>query len=161
MSLAGEQISRVASRKKPGGAEAVTTTSADETMALGRQLANSLAPGDVVALFGELGSGKTTFARGVCSGLGVTDDVTSPTFTLINEYGGGRLPVYHFDFYRIDAAGAWELGCEEYFSANGVCLLEWPERVLDLLPRARLDVHFEAPADSGGRTKRQIEVVRT
>ncbi len=160
MSLAAKQENLFAERQRFGATETVTTESADETMALGRKLAGSIQAGDVVALFGEMGSGKTTFVRGVCSGLGVADDVSSPTFTLINEYGGGRLPVFHFDFYRIGADAAWELGCEEYFSGSGVCLLEWPERASDLLPRTRLDVHFATPANSGARTRRQIEVIR-
>lgn len=111
------------------------TRSPAETFALGQSFATSLVPGDVVALVGNLGSGKTQFASGVCSGLGVRAGASSPTFTLINEYeaNGGR--VVHADLYRIVAKSELaELGLEEYFTSRYVCLIEWAERALELLP---------------------------
>jgi tRNA threonylcarbamoyladenosine biosynthesis protein TsaE len=117
----------------------VDTASPEETVALGRRLAEGLAPGTVVALYGDLGAGKTHLAKGLCAGLGVAPDaVTSPTFTLVQEYSG-RLPVYHFDAYRIDRlAELYDLGYEEYFFGDGVSLVEWPERVEPLIPEDAL-----------------------
>ena len=121
-----------------------TTGSPAETQALGRRLGRLLGPGDVVALAGPLGAGKTQFVKGVAEGLGVADgrDVTSPTFVLINEYAG-RLPVYHFDAYRLDGPEALEdLGAAEYFDGRGVSVVEWADRVPGVLPAERLDVQF-------------------
>ncbi len=116
------------------------TDSEGETIALGELLAPQLGPGDVVALFGELGAGKTKFIQGVCRGLGVGRFVASPSFVLINEYRG-RLPVYHFDFYRIQREEELrELGLDEYFYGEGVCLVEWAERALRFLPEKRVEV---------------------
>jgi tRNA threonylcarbamoyladenosine biosynthesis protein TsaE len=101
----------------------------------GRALAAELSPGAVIALIGDLGTGKTTLSKAIAAGLGITANVTSPTFTLINEYGGGRLPLYHFDVYRLDdPADIEELGYEEYFYGNGVTIVEWADLVLDYLP---------------------------
>jgi tRNA threonylcarbamoyladenosine biosynthesis protein TsaE len=108
----------------------------------GRELSGSLRAGDVIALTGDLGTGKTTLTKALALGLGVTDPVTSPTFALINEYGGGRLKMYHFDVYRIaqgetqDAVRAEmeRLGYEEYFYGDGVCVVEWADLIEDLLP---------------------------
>jgi tRNA threonylcarbamoyladenosine biosynthesis protein TsaE len=105
-----------------------------------RGISDGLAPGSVVALIGDLGAGKTTFAKGLAAGLGVTDPVTSPTFTLINEYGGGRLPMYHFDLYRLGESNAdvyqalEDLGWEEYIYGDGVCVIEWADMIEDNLP---------------------------
>ena len=121
----------------------VKTYSRDETLLLGERLGFLLVAGDVLCLTGELGAGKTVFAKGVGRGLGVRDVVTSPTFTLINEYQG-RLPFYHIDAYRLtgeaDMAG---LGYEEYFYGSGVTLVEWAGRVAAALPEDRLDITFE------------------
>ena len=109
----------------------VTARSAAETELLGECLGRVLDPGDVVALAGDLGAGKTRFAQGVATGLGVdrTRPVTSPTFTILNEYEG-RCPLYHFDFYRFrPGEDLRDLGFEEYFAGAGVCLVEWPERL--------------------------------
>lgn len=116
-----------------------TTHSAAQTHALGAALGRCLVPGDVVALRGDLGSGKTCLIQGVCEVLHVVDYVTSPTFILINEYVGqcrGReLPVYHFDLYRLGGVDQLEeLGAEEYFYGRGVCLVEWAERAHGSLP---------------------------
>lgn len=108
-----------------------TTRSAAETEQLGACLARALKEGDVVTLSGELGAGKTRFSQGIASGLGVDSSVpvTSPTFTILNEYQG-RLPLYHFDFYRLGiGSDLRELGFEEYLAGSGVCLIEWPERL--------------------------------
>ncbi|MDZ7370828.1 MAG: tRNA (adenosine(37)-N6)-threonylcarbamoyltransferase complex ATPase subunit type 1 TsaE [candidate division KSB1 bacterium] len=110
------------------------TRSAEETRQVAADFAGRLQGGDIVCISGELGTGKTTFIQGICRALGVKDAVTSPTFTLINEYSG-RLRIFHFDFYRIDSEKeALDLGIEDYFYSDGVCLLEWPERVFGLLP---------------------------
>jgi tRNA threonylcarbamoyladenosine biosynthesis protein TsaE len=106
----------------------------------GREFSKSLVPGAVVALVGDLGAGKTTLTRAIAEGLGVTDPVTSPTFTIINEYGGGRLPLYHFDVYRLAGPGVdvYEaldnIGWEEYFYGEGVCVVEWADVIEDVLP---------------------------
>ncbi len=123
--------------------EVIQSDSEALTVALGETLSQGLQPGDVVAFFGDLGSGKTTMISGVCRGLQVCDQVSSPTFTLINEYQG-RVPVYHFDFYRIrNAHEAWSLGLDEYFGGDGICLIEWSEKIIDLLPLGRIEVHVE------------------
>ncbi len=118
------------------------------TEALGERLARCLRPGDVVALTGELGSGKTCLTRGLARGLGVERPVTSPTFNLLHEYAG-PVPVYHFDLYRLKSARELEdLGWEEYSAGQGVCVLEWAERAGTLLPDGHWGVHLEiADAD--------------
>ena len=129
----------------------------DETLRFGSQIAQQLDAGSVVAFFGGLGAGKTTLIKGICSALAVKETVTSPTFTLINEYTG-RLPVYHFDFYRIKSdAEVLDLGLEQYFYADGICLIEWPEVVHALLPVQRLEVHLSLP-ESMQETHRKIEI---
>lgn len=120
------------------------TSSARETEAVGEHLGSLARRGDVFCLFGNLGAGKTCLARGIARGLGVEDYVTSSTFTLINEYQG-RLPLFHMDVYRLEGPEELEdLGYEEYFYGDGVTVLEWPERVMDLLPEERLDIHISA-----------------
>ena len=134
----------------------VVTLGPEETEAVGHDLAAALGPGSVAALFGELGSGKTTFVRGVCRGLEVEDEVTSPTFTLIHEYRG-RLPVYHVDLYRIERPDeALQLGIEEYFDGPGVCLIEWADRIAAWLPDGCLEVHLKAPLERAQETRREI-----
>jgi tRNA threonylcarbamoyladenosine biosynthesis protein TsaE len=118
--------------------------SAAETVALGERLGALLGEGDFIALTGELGSGKTQFARGVAVGVGVDPavPVTSPTYTLVNPYQG-RLPLYHFDLYRlVNANEIADLGFEEFFYGSGVCLVEWAERLGSLLPADRLTALF-------------------
>ena len=106
-----------------------------ETIAFAREMASRLRAGTVVALNGELGSGKTQFVKGLASGLGFTGEVTSPTFTLIHEYVGGRLPIYHFDFYRLDnEVEVVQLGLEEYLQSDGVCVIEWAGKFRQLIP---------------------------
>lgn len=119
----------------------ITTHSADETQALGQKLASRLAPGDVIAYFGDLGAGKTAFTRGLAQGLGITDPVTSPTYTIVNEYLGGRLPLFHFDMYRLSSADdLFDIGWEDYLSRGGVCAVEWSEQVADALPEGTVYV---------------------
>ena len=106
------------------------THSAPETEALGARLAAALRPGDVVAYRGDLGAGKTAFTRGLARGLGITEAVTSPTYTIVNEYPDGRLPLFHFDMYRLrDAEELFDLGWEDYLTRRGVCAVEWSEHV--------------------------------
>lgn len=139
----------------PASAEKVTN-SAEETRALGRELGRSLGQGDVVALVGDLGSGKTTLIQGICCGLGVEGVVNSPSYTIVNEYLG-RCPVYHLDFYRLsDREDLLALGCEEYFYGHGVCLVEWAERARGLLPAQRFEVHLARV----GETRRKITIRR-
>ena len=108
-----------------------------ETEALGQRLANSLRPGGVVAYYGDLGAGKTAFTRGLARGLGYREPVTSPTYTIVNEYLGGRLPLFHFDMYRLRCADdLWDIGWEDYLDRGGVCAVEWSENVADALEDA-------------------------
>jgi len=125
----------------------ITTWSPEETAKLGERLGLLLRPGAVVCLLGDLGVGKTRFAQGIARGLGVTGAVTSPTFTIINEYQGHH-PVYHMDFYRLsDPLELEDLGYEEYFFGSGITLIEWPERAGDLLPQERLDVAIDLSSE--------------
>ena len=112
----------------------ITTHSADETQALGQRLAKRLLPGDVIAYFGDLGAGKTALTRGIAQGLGVTDLVTSPTYTIVNEYLTGRIPLFHFDMYRLGSSDElFDIGWEDYLARGGVCAVEWSENVEDAL----------------------------
>ena len=115
----------------------ITTHSADETQALGKKLAESLRPGDVIAYFGDLGAGKTAFTRGIAEGLGVSEQVTSPTYTIVNEYMSGRLPLFHFDMYRLSSADdLFDIGWEDYLDRGGVCAVEWSENVTEAMEGA-------------------------
>ena len=125
----------------------ITTHSADETQALGQKLASRLAPGDVIAYFGDLGAGKTAFTRGLAQGLDITDPVTSPTYTIVNEYLSGRIPLFHFDMYRLSSSDElFDIGWEDYLSRGGVCAVEWSENVEDALQDA-IRVTIEKDAD--------------
>lgn len=113
----------------------ITSAKPSETLAFARKLAASLQPGGVVALCGDLGAGKTHFVKGLAEGLGYLGDVTSPTFTLVHEYLGGLMPLYHFDFYRLDAEeDAAGIGLEDYLAGDGVCVVEWADKFPALLP---------------------------
>ena len=108
-----------------------------ETEALGARLAGVLTAGTVVAYQGGLGMGKTAFTRGLAKGLGCTDRVTSPTYTIVNEYAGGRLPLFHFDMYRLSSSEElFDIGWEDYLARGGVCAVEWSENVEDALEGA-------------------------
>ena len=111
------------------------TRSEAETEALGCRLAERLFPGAVVAYQGDLGMGKTAFTRGLARGLGCRARVTSPTFTIVNEYEGGRLPLFHFDLYRLEGAeDLFDIGWDDYLTRGGVCAVEWSERAEEALP---------------------------
>lgn len=121
------------------------TGSEQETMAQGAKLAKTLAPGSVVALVGELGSGKTTFVKGLAKGLNVPSlvGISSPTFVLVHEYRGGRLPLFHFDFYRLaKAAEAQNLDLEEYWEGNGISVVEWADRFKKIFPERTRWIYF-------------------
>ena len=105
-----------------------------ETEDLGAALAERLKPGTVVAFSGDLGAGKTAFVRGMARGLGISERVTSPTFTIVNEYEGGRLPLFHFDMYRLGSSDElFDIGWEDYLARGGVCAVEWSENVSDAM----------------------------
>ena len=105
-----------------------------ETEALGQALAQQLRPGTVIAYEGDLGAGKTAFTRGLARGLGCRESVTSPTYTIVNEYLGGRLPLFHFDMYRLSCADdLWDIGWEDYLDRGGICAVEWSENVREAL----------------------------
>ena len=113
------------------------TNSPEETEKIGAALAQTLEPGAVIAYRGDLGAGKTAFTRGLARGLGYTDSVTSPTYTIVNEYLGGRLPLFHFDMYRLHSADdLWDIGWEDYLDRGGVCAVEWSENVQEALEGA-------------------------
>jgi tRNA threonylcarbamoyladenosine biosynthesis protein TsaE len=121
-----------------------TSKSAEETIALGRTYGSDARRGDVFALSGDLGAGKTQFVKGFVAGLNSQADVTSPTFVLIHEYGDGRLPVYHFDFYRVESREALShLGFDDYIFGDGVSLIEWADRYSALIPSHAKWLSFE------------------
>jgi tRNA threonylcarbamoyladenosine biosynthesis protein TsaE len=118
--------------------------SVEETIAAGREYGRNAAKGDVFALAGDLGAGKTQFVKGIVAGLESRAEVTSPTFVLVHEYEDGRLPVYHFDFYRLDNREAvLRLGFDDYVFGDGVSLIEWADRYPDLIPKEARWVSFE------------------
>ncbi len=113
------------------------TNSPTETEAVGAALGKRLEPGAVIAYRGDLGAGKTAFTRGLARGLGYSDPVTSPTYTIVNEYLGGRLPLFHFDMYRLASSDdLWDIGWEDYLERGGVCAVEWSENVDDAMEQA-------------------------
>ena len=116
----------------------------DETRAFGLELGASLRKGDIVALIGDLGTGKTALTKYIAEGLGIRETITSPTFTIVQEYRQGRLPLYHFDVYRIgDPEEMYELGYEEYFYGDGVCVIEWADLIEELLPEYTKVIRIE------------------
>ena len=113
------------------------TNSPEQTEAVGAALAKILTPGAVIAYQGDLGAGKTAFTRGLARGLGYEEPVTSPTYTIVNEYLGGRLPLFHFDMYRLSSADdLWDIGWEDYLDRGGVCAVEWSENVEEAMEGA-------------------------
>ena len=134
----------------------ITTHSADETQALGQRLAKRLLPGDVIAYFGDLGAGKTALTRGIAQGLGVTDLVTSPTYTIVNEYLTGRIPLFHFDMYRLGSSDElFDIGWEDYLARGGVCAVESSENVEDALRDA---IHITIEKDPLEPDTRRITI---
>ena len=128
------------------------TNSEEETERLGARLAVKLEPGAVIAFTGDLGAGKTAFTRGLARGLGIPDRVTSPTFTIVNEYEGGRLPLFHFDMYRLGSADElFDIGWEDYLARKGVCAVEWSENVSDALEEGTILVDICRGALDGQR----------
>ena len=124
------------------------THSAEETRALGARLAALLRPGDTVLLRGDLGAGKSEFARGVARGLGIQGPVPSPSFTILNAYDEGYVPLYHFDWYRIsDESELYDIGADEYIGGDGICLIEWFEKGPSLLPVDTLRITIEPTGD--------------
>lgn len=130
--------------------------SPEETEALGARLAETLQAGSVVAFTGDLGAGKTAFVRGMARGLGIADRVTSPTFTIVNEYGGGRLPLFHFDMYRLGGADElFDIGWEDYLCRGGICAVEWSENVEAAIDAAAVRVDIRS---GRGDQERTIEI---
>lgn len=125
------------------------TNSAEETFALGKQMGEAVKAGDIVCLTGDLGVGKTVFTKGFAAGLGITEPVNSPTFTIVQEYNG-RLPFYHFDVYRIaDPEEMDEIGYEDYFFGQGVCMIEWAELIGELIPDTAAHIVIEKNLEKG------------
>jgi tRNA threonylcarbamoyladenosine biosynthesis protein TsaE len=120
-----------------------------ETEAIGRQVAENIGVGSVLALKGDLGSGKTLFVKGVVNGLGSSADVTSPTFTILHEYRGGRLPVYHFDLFRVENPQALaRLGLDDYFFGDGISVIEWADRFPEFVPEQARWILFEIKSET-------------
>lgn len=123
---------------------------AEDTFQLGKELGSRAKMGEIYCLDGDLGVGKTVFTQGFASGLGITEPVNSPTFTIVQVYEEGRLPLYHFDVYRIaDSSEMDEIGYEEYFFGEGVCLIEWSERIEEILPKDCRRVLIEKDLEKG------------
>ena len=115
--------------------------SPEDTEDIGARLAEQLEPGAVVAFTGDLGAGKTAFTRGLARGLGIPDRITSPTFTIVNEYEGGRLPLFHFNMYRLASADElFDIGWEDYLARGGVCAVEWSENVAEAMDESTIRV---------------------
>ena len=128
------------------------TNSEEETQQLGQRLAERLTPGTVIAFTGDLGAGKTAFTRGLARGLGISDRVTSPTFTIVNEYEGGRLPLFHFDMYRLGSSDElYDIGWEDYLARGGVCAVEWSENIDDALEGDAVRVDIRRGEHDGQR----------
>lgn len=120
------------------------SNSADETFEIAKELGKQARPGEIYCLSGDLGVGKTVFSQGFAKGLGVREHVNSPTFTVLQSYDSGRMPLYHFDVYRLgDVAEMEEIGYDDYFFGEGVCLIEWAERIREILPLDRKTVKIE------------------
>lgn len=128
----------------------IETHDPEETFEVGRKIGMNAKPGQIYTLTGDLGVGKTVFTQGVAAGLGITEPVNSPTFTIIQEYEDGRLPFYHFDVYRIgDLEEMEEIGYDDYFFGQGICLIEWAELIEEILPEKRIEVTIEKDLDKG------------
>ncbi len=134
----------------------IQTHSPEETEAVGRKIAAKLLPGDIIAYYGDLGAGKTAFTRGLAAGLGVTEQVTSPTYTIVNEYLSDRLPLFHFDMYRLGSADElFDIGWEDYLARGGICAVEWSENVEEALTGA---LRITITKDSADETVRTITI---
>ena len=132
--------------------QTIITHSPEETRALGARLARLLQPGAVVAFTGDLGAGKTAFISGMAQGLDIPERVTSPTFTIVNEYEGGRLPLFHFDMYRLGSADElFHIGWEDYLARGGVCAVEWSENVAEAIEDGAVRVDIARGEDDNSR----------
>ena len=128
----------------------IETNSPEETFALGLKLGEQAKAGQIYTLNGDLGVGKTVFTQGIARGLGITEAVSSPTFTIVQVYEEGRLPFYHFDVYRIgDIEEMEEIGYDDYFFGNGVCMIEWAELIEELIPENSIHVTIEKDLEKG------------
>lgn len=128
----------------------IETRSPEETFALGKKIGEMARPGEIYTLTGDLGVGKTVFTQGVAAGLGIIEPVSSPTFTIIQEYDSGRLPFYHFDVYRIgDIEEMDEIGYDDYFFGQGICLIEWANLIEEILPENRREIIIEKDLEKG------------
>ena len=128
----------------------IDSFSEEDTKSLGLMTAKEAKKGDIFCLDGDLGTGKTVFARGFAEGLDIKEDITSPTFTIVKEYQGGKFPLYHFDVYRIaDPSEMEAIGYEEYFYGDGVCLIEWSEQIADLIPETAVHVKIGKVPEKG------------
>lgn len=129
------------------------THSPEETRAFGRRLAEQLRPGDILLFYGNLGAGKSEMTRGIAEGLGVSGPVTSPSFTILNVYDDGRVPLYHFDWYRLESAEElYEMGMDEYLGGDGVAVVEWPTQCPEAIP----DTHLAVMLKPVGESDREI-----
>lgn len=128
----------------------IETNSEKETLDFGRSLAEKAMPGQVYSLVGDLGVGKTVLTKGIAQGLGITEPVSSPTFTIVQVYEEGRLPFYHFDVYRIaDPEEMEEIGYEDYFFGEGICLVEWANLIEELMPSDTIQIRIEKDLEKG------------
>lgn len=122
----------------------------EETFELGRRIGKNIKPGSIVTLSGDMGVGKTVFAQGFAKGMGIDEPINSPTFTIVQVYDEGKIPLYHFDVYRIsDSEEMYEIGYEEYFYGEGVCLIEWAELINDILPDNVIKIKINKSLDNG------------
>ena len=128
----------------------IETKTPQETFEVGKKIGENAKPGQIYTLTGDLGVGKTVFTQGVAAGLGITEPICSPTFTIIQEYESGRLPLYHFDVYRIGSIEEMDdTGYEEYFFGDGVCLIEWAELIEEIIPPEAVWINIEKDLDKG------------
>ena len=133
----------------------IKISSEKEVAEFGKRLGKTLESGDVLALVGELGTGKTTLTKAIAAGLDISETVTSPTFTIVKEYNSGRLPLFHFDVYRLENGGELiEIGGEEYFDAGGICVIEWADKIAEILPDDMKLILLEYGENEGERIYR-------
>lgn len=130
--------------------QVIESFSPEETFAVGKRIGENAQPGQIYTLTGDLGVGKTVFTQGVAAGLGITEPVSSPTFTIVQVYEDGRLPFYHFDVYRIgDIEEMDEIGYEDYFFGEGICLIEWADLIKELIPEHHTSITIEKDLEKG------------
>ncbi len=139
----------------------IETYSEKETKALGQKIGENAKPNDVICIIGDLGVGKTIISKGIAEGLGIRENITSPTFTIVNEYETGRLGLYHFDTYRIsDEDEMYEIGFDEYINKGGICVIEWADTIRNLIPEHATWIQIEKDL-SMGEDYRKIDIDRT